>query len=170
MLAVFAFLAGSSAPSYTTISVSEFYQNQFQLNTQSNTSYALNSSLYNESKTVYVIRETGEREDGSNYTFYKVTGTTQELAELKAALNLITDPTSNISDYVDQGYTINFLVLEKEASFSQMSTFWVNIVVWIIFIAAALSGYLIWHFDNYSKDPRNSLLFVTEGNRIVTGE
>ncbi|KAH0791633.1 hypothetical protein GPJ56_004480 [Histomonas meleagridis] len=142
---------------------------QYQMNTQSQ-QYAVETSSYNINKTVYVMRDSGEREDGSNYTFYKVTGTTQELAELRASLNSIVDPVSNISQYADQGYTVKFFFLEKAASFSQMSTFWVNIVVWIIFIAAALSGYLIWHFDNYSKDPKNSLLFVTEGNRIVTGE
>ncbi|KAH0792563.1 hypothetical protein GPJ56_003548 [Histomonas meleagridis] len=169
MLTVFLYLASLTAPKYITISVSDFYQMEYEMNTQG-TSYAVEPSNYNINKTVYVMRESGEREDGSNYTSYKVTGTTQELAELRASLNLISDPISNISDYTQQGYTVKFIFLEKAASFSQMSTFWVNIVVWIIFIAAALSGYLIWHFDNYSKDPRNSLLFVTEGNRIVTGE
>ena len=69
------------------------------------------------------MRDFGEKEDGSNYTFYKVTGTTQELEELRAVLNLVTDPILNISNYTDQGYNVNFLVLEKDASFSQMSTF-----------------------------------------------
>lgn len=157
-----------NAPSYTTITASKFMQMQFEINSGKNDTYSVKADSYNVNNDHhYVLRDKGDNETGIDYTFYRILGTAEEIAILKSNFQMINDSETNISDLTGN---ISFIVLEKSASYYQMSTFWVNIVVWIIFIAFALGGYLIWHCDDYSKDPNNSLLFVTEGNRIVSGE
>jgi hypothetical protein len=118
----------------------------------------------------YVVRSDGEPTSGWNYTYYYVTGTKAEIAALNASITPILNATEEIRDCVNRNASVAFVILKSVASEDQTMTFWVNIVVWILFIGFAVSAFLIWHTDNYPKDPRNSLLFVTDGNRLVTGE
>jgi hypothetical protein len=112
-----------------------------------------------------VFREAGDGETGVN--FWQVYGRPKQIAELKAAFDPVLTNASianeSFSDYA-------FVVFKSEADWYDLSTFWVTIVVVIIFLSFVIAAFVVWHCDDYSKDPQNSLLFVTEGNRIVTGE
>jgi hypothetical protein len=124
------------------------------------------------SKYCYVVRSAGEPTSGWNYTYFYVTGTKQEIAELNASIASIFNNREEIGDCEKENGSapVAFVILKAEASEAQVMTFWVNIVVWVIFIGFALAAFLLWHSDNYAKDPLYSLLFVTDGNRLVTGE
>lgn len=112
----------------------------------------------------YVFREKGNIETGQNRIFYRVIGTPAEIEKLNAFVAYAT-----VSVNVSDDKTI-FVMLTKRANYYQLSTFWVTIICIIIFLAAAITAYTLWHCDRYDLDPNNSLLFVTEGSRIVNGE
>lgn len=112
----------------------------------------------------YVFREKGDIETGQNRIFYRVIGTPAEIEKLNAFVSYAQLPVNASTDK-----TI-FVMLTKRADYYQLSTFWVTIICVIIFLAAAITAYTLWHCDRYDLDPNNSLLFVTEGSRIVNGE
>ena len=120
----------------------------------------------------YVLRQIGDREGGTGYTYYDVQGTPQEIAETKSMLKDMQTRNDTLSDILASNVpreNIVFVQFTNKASYYQVAVFWVVIVSFIIFIGGVASGLLIWHFDRYDLDPDNALLFVTEGNSIVTG-
>ena len=156
---------------YTRISVTEFLDHVWNINSDEAHNVAA-TDYFKEppNNTCYVIREKGERIITHNYTYYYVYGTKKEIALLTKQFEPLIDNETTIEAMHSEGCEINFVILKAEASEYQQSVFWINIVVWAIILAGVLTGLLLWHCDNYAKDPGNSLLFVTDGNRIVTGQ
>jgi hypothetical protein len=156
----------SRAPAYTTISASDFSSLVWNLNGSANFGAA---SYVNRENFSFVVREPGEPTTGYNHTFYRVIGTPAEIAGVDAAAIRIYDDSTDIANWTtDTPYA--FIVFVKQPSFDQMSTFWVTLIVVIVGLVFFLGSLLIWGTDEYAKDPVNSLLFVTDGNRLVTGE
>ena len=156
---------------YTRISVTEFLDHVW--NISSNGAHNVAAGEYFQdapNNTCYVVREKGEAIITHNYTYYYVYGTKKEIALLTKQLEPLVDNETTIEEMHRDGCDISFVILKAEASEYQQSVFWINIVVWAIILAGVLTGLLLWHCDNYAKDPGNSLLFVTDGNRIVTGQ
>jgi len=164
MLACFLALSACTEPRYVPYPAADFYS--FLLNGDPEgkaKNLALDTYVKNPSMT-FVVKESGVPLPDVNVTqYYSVTGTPKEIAVLQALVTPV-----NATD--DDQAPIYVVRWAKAPSNVQMSTFWVNIVVWIMFIGATLSAFLIWHCDDYGKDPLNSLLFVTDGSRIVNGE
>jgi hypothetical protein len=127
---------------------------------------AQNVTLLN---STYVVRDKGDKITIGTSKYYYVYGTPEEIAALNATLKPIYR-NSTVFPIVAPSDTNVFVILKVEASNSQTMLFWVNIVVWILFLGFVISAITLWHSDNYAKDPANSLLFVTDGNRLVTGE
>lgn len=124
---------------------------------------------YENCKLTFVVREIGDNETGDGYQFYDVSGTKEQLAAFKASAQYMTRiDDKNISD-INDSKEIVFVQFTNEATYAQEAVFWVVIVTFVIFIGFVLSSLIIWHTDRYDLDPANSLLFVTEGNTIVSG-
>ena len=156
---------------YTRISVSDFLDQVWTISSNGDENVAASDYFKDpENCTRYLVREKGEAITTHNYTYYYVYGTKKEIALLTKQLEPIVDNETTIEEMHRDGCDISFVILKAEASQYQQSVFWINIVVWAIILAGVLTGLLLWHCDNYAKDPGNSLLFVTDGNRIVTGQ
>ena len=156
---------------YTRISVSDFLDLVWTISSNGDENVAASDYFKEpENCTRYLVREKGEAITTHNYTYYYVYGTKKEIALLTKQLEPIVDNETTIEEMHRDGCDISFVILKAEASQYQQSVFWINIVVWAIILAGVLTGLLLWHCDNYAKDPGNSLLFVTDGNRIVTGQ
>jgi hypothetical protein len=164
MLAVLLAVVSGLAPTYIPISAKDFLSLVWGLNQTANFSP---DDYINQPAASYIVREAGEPTTGYNETFYRVSGTPAEVAQLSSFVTPIYDTDTNISDLTPP---YAFVVLVKEPSFNQMSTFWVTVIVVIVGLVFFIGSLLIWGTDEYAKDPVNSLLFVTDGNRIVTGE
>jgi hypothetical protein len=169
-MGLFLFVAGvlCHAPRYERINVS-----QFRLRLQVfNGSTTIDEYKKEEKEKPYLIfRDPGDMENMGPETenlsiYWEVYGQPKEIEALKANFLHEEGHTVNTSHPLDY----RFVVLKSEADWHQLSTFWVTLIVFLIFIGFAASALILWHCDKYSKDPQNSLLFVTEGNRIVTGE
>ena len=157
------------APTFTHVTVSEFANQIWQQSAGDVTHVSLGK--YSDgpaNETYYVVRQGGELPTGWNYTYYYVSGTKEEIAILNTSLSVVLDEATNISSLPTAN--VVFLMLKPKASDNQASLFWINIIVWLFLIGGALTALLLWHCDNYAKDPANSLLFVTDGSRIVSGE
>ena len=115
----------------------------------------------------FIVREQGDITTGDNYTFYDVSGTKEEMAAFIAAAKMMPNINKEIKDLT--GKEIVFVQFTNEATYKQEAVFWVVIVTFIIFIGGVLSSLILWHTDRYDLDTANSLLFVTEGNTIVSG-
>lgn len=115
----------------------------------------------------FIVREQGDTATGDNYTFYDVSGTKEEMAAFIAAAKMMPNISNEIKNLT--GKEIVFVQFTNEATYKQEAVFWVVIVTFIIFIGGVLSSLILWHTDRYDLDPANSLLFVTEGNTIVSG-
>jgi hypothetical protein len=171
MLALLAALCAWYEPLYKTISVSDFASiiwkdatgNGTDLNVQ------LTEYLGAAPRGYFVIPDAGDNIPfNHNYSYYRITGTPKEIAEARNLANPIHEPNGTVPLPKDRTvYVVRFV---KEASYTQLSTFWVTLVISLLVVGAMLTAFLLWHCDPYAKDPANSLLFVTDGNRIVTGE
>lgn len=158
------------APTYTRVSVSEFEKMIWQMKAADVNHVSANQYFSaGGNQTYFVIREAGEIPTGWNSTFYYVYGTKAEIALLKEQTAVVTDNSTNIES-LPAGSNVVFARFEAEANEYQLSVFWINIVVWAMIIGGVVTGLTLWHTDGYAKDPANSLLFVTDGNRLVTGE
>jgi len=157
------------APNYTRITVPAFLENVWKSGGAEGPN--ANATEYFERKglTYYVQRTAGEVPTGWNTTFYYVYGTKEEIAALKATADPVIDANMSIADATTKG-TVLFVIFKEVSSLDQLSIFWINVVAWLIILAALLTGFTLWAKDDYAKNPANSLLFVTDGNRIATGE
>jgi hypothetical protein len=171
MLALLAALCAWYEALYKTISVSDFASIIWKDAIDNGT--ALNVQLADylgfAAKGYFVIPDAGDNIPFShNYTYYRITGTPKEIAEARKLANPIQGP--NGTAPLPEGRKVYIVRFVKEASYTQLSTFWVTLVISLLVVGAMLTAFLLWHCDPYAKDPANSLLFVTDGNRIVTGE
>ena len=156
---------------FTRISAGDFREMLWNMSSEEATNQDASTYFSAEiPKECFVVREKGEMITTHNYTYYYVYGTKAEIALLTKQIELITDNETTIEEMRDQGCNITFVIPKAEASEYQISVFWITLIVCIIGVAGLLTGFLLWHCDDYSKDPANSLLFVTDGNRIVTGQ
>ena len=157
------------APTYTRVSAAEFQQLVWKLKSGDKTNVAAAEYFAAPAaETYFVVREAGEVPTGWNSTFYYVYGTKEEIALLKEQTARVTDSETSMED-IPTGKFV-FARFEAEASEYQQSVFWINIVVWGMILSGVVTGLVLWACDGYAKDPANSLLFVTDGNRLVTGE
>jgi hypothetical protein len=168
MLWLLSAFAVCDVPTYTRINASSFLDLIWRSNGDSSANVPADAYSH-DNGTFFVVRAPGDTNTGSNYTFYYVAGTPQEIAAVKAVLPA---PVVNltIENATAAGAKVYFVLFANEPSFNQLSTFWVSLVVVILGLVFAIGSIVIWGTDNYAKDPANSLLFVTDGNRIVTGE
>jgi hypothetical protein len=163
---------GVYAPLYTRVTAANF--SSILWNSVTNGTSAANLPLNTYTSILpnltYVVRSRGEKLSGWNYTYYYVYGTPAEIAALNATLTPLYNGSALVDPLVHNENNTAFVILQTEASDSQTMLFWANIVVWLLFLGFVAASLIVWHTDNYAKDPANSLLFVTDGNRIVTGE
>lgn len=119
--------------------------------------------------TYFVYREQGDTIVGDNFTWYDAYGTPQEVNDfMTVAQGTPQQEGKSVRELAENGNVI-FIRITKSATYAQEAVFWVVIVFFIIFIGGVTSSLLIWHLDRYDLDPANSLLYVTEGNLIVSG-
>ncbi|OHT12542.1 hypothetical protein TRFO_17592 [Tritrichomonas foetus] len=156
-------------PKYTTVSVANAYEFMYSTNNWTDT---ITAEQYSKVPNSYfILRQPGDLDDGFGADgFFEITGTPQEIAEFRANAAVMTQVTNKTFQQLkSEGSSVYVVELKKSATYAQAATFWVTIVFFIIFIGGVASGLLIWHYDRYDLDPANSLLFVTEGNLIVSG-
>lgn len=159
------------APTYTRVTVSEFEKMIWQMKA-ADVNHVSASDYFNtpaNPETYFVVREAGEIPTGWNSTFYYVYGTKAEIALLKEQTAIVTDNETSMESF-PTGTKFVFARFEAESDQYQLSLFWINIIVWAMIIGGVATALTLWHTDGYAKDPANSLLFVTDGNRLVTGE
>lgn len=169
MLTFLLFSTIFSVPNIESISIEKLYEIMYEPFGLNGTNPTPASKTTTPSEKIYfVIRQRGDVESGEGYKFYNVKGTKEQIAALRASNenNELSD--ENVTTLNETNRVI-FIELTNEATYAQEAVFWVVIVTFVIFIGFVLSSLIIWHTDRYDLDPANSLLFVTEGNTIVSG-
>jgi hypothetical protein len=174
MLAVLAALSSCYEALYSKISVSDFNSKIWEDAANTSASNVLVNDYVDASRNgCFVVRDPGENIPyNSSYLYYHVVGTPKEIAEAKMLANATSGWKWTKLDHPDSHRCGNISIVrfDSEASYIQLSTFWISLIPSLLVVGAMLTAFLLWHFDPYAKDPVNSLLFVTDGNRIVTGE
>ena len=66
---------------------------------------------------------------------------------------------AKMAQYVENGETNRYDIM----------TFWVPFVVCILTGVTLFGAYVLWSCDKYENDPANSLMFATEGQKLVRG-
>ena len=103
--------------------------------------------------------------DKQNSDVIVVRGSESEISYLQRAY--ITEAASS-----EDSQETQLVALEADPTQSddmKVAEFWDILIIAIVFVGAAVFSYLFWHCDKYDQDPQNSLLFATEGTRIVSG-
>ena len=115
-------------------------------------------SYLNTTKTLtyYILRE----DKDLNATDLIIQDTPENINQLKANFSQVT-----FDGNITEENPVVFVQLQKSASYSQMSTFWVSFISILILVVFGTTALLIWHFDRYDLDPANALLFISEAHK-----
>ena len=113
----------------------------------------------------------------SNFNITIVYMTPSEKQSFANGLTLI-----NSTDVQDTDSVYYIKVIEKHrrakmahyvedgiADARDIGTFWIPFVVCILTALTLLGAYIMWSCDRYENDPANSLMFATEGQKLVSG-
>ena len=58
---------------------------------------------------------------------------------------------------------------ESQSTSRNVGSFWIPFVICIVSALTLLGSYLLWACDRYENEPANSLIFATEGQKLVSG-
>lgn len=169
MLSFLLYFSVLSVPNIKSISIEKLYEDMYKCYGLTNSSIPLKASDLKTCNIAFVLRETGDIESGDGYTFYDVSGTKEQLAAFQASAQYMQKYDDTLNTSFNNSHEVIFVQFTREATYAQEAVFWVVIVTFVIFIGFVLSSLILWHTDRYDLDPANSLLFVTEGNTIVSG-
>ena len=100
-----------------------------------------------------------------NETYYIVTMTPNQQKDFEKYnqkdKNL--NPSSNV-------YKVKLITKYPIPSDVEMSNFWIILIVILLGISFLSFGFYIWATDDYPNDPQNSLIFATDGQKLVKGD
>lgn len=146
----------------TTLTVGEFYQ--FAVKEALGEKKSLSPKDYADAFPKFVVIQTADGPYPSRYKTVKVIGEPTEIENIKQLVSTNhTAPDENL-------IYVSFHKQRKEATYSQQGLLFIPIIAIVILLAAALYAIIMWLRDDYAHDPANSLLFVTEGSRIISGQ
>ena len=137
-----------------------------------------NRGISNFANTKFILNLTQPSDRGESDIATQIVYMTPSQKKFVEQNTVIPETLEGIDD--DQIWRIKIVEKHRRAKMAQyvengsanrydVMTFWVPFVVCILTGLTLLGAYLMWSCDKYENDPVNSLMFATEGQKLVRG-